>query len=234
MAERESEKYPIPVGVDDGCTFEDIDGRLWPERFKNIHEFSEGLAGVKLDVELDDEWTFVDENHKLWPERFKFVFSFSEGLAGVKLDYDKYTFVDKNHKLWTERFKNIWCKFNKGLAKVELNDGSSKFVNRYHQIFDTEELGRKCGTLIEKPESILEWKTEDFKDEEFIKKCVETIKGSLIEKIEQKDEVDDDYVKYCQELLTGVKDKIEAEKEKIVQEEKNRQEAIKLIKDFNL
>ncbi len=155
--------------------------------------------------------------------------------------YDrKFTFRDPNGRVWKERFKEV-LPFREGLARVELDDGSGKFVNKYHQMFDIRELARKCGTLIEKPESILEWKTEDFKDEEFIKKCVETIKGSLTEKIEQKDEVDDDYANYCKKLLTAVKGKIERERVNIEREQGEKgikdgkkQELINSIKDFGL
>jgi hypothetical protein len=65
-----------------------------PAKYDDAHDFSEGLAAVKL----DGKWGFIDKTgKKIIPLKYDDAEHFSEGLAPVKLD-DKWGFIDKTGK----------------------------------------------------------------------------------------------------------------------------------------
>ena len=63
-------------------------------QYKNIGDFSEGLARVKL----NDKWGFIDKTGKeVVPPKYDETGNFHEGLAKVKLN-GKYGFIDTTGK----------------------------------------------------------------------------------------------------------------------------------------
>ena len=114
--------------------------------FREVHDFSEGLAAVKVyrgkrsetDDELNYGWTFFD-GEKLWSKRFKNVRSFKEGLAAVQLDNGRWTFVDKNEKIFENEFSDV-LDFHEGMAAVMTDDGLA-FVDKNGRVLQLQKKG---------------------------------------------------------------------------------------------
>ena len=232
-------------------TFKNPDGTLWEERFEQVGKFSEGLAPVKLE---DGSCTFVNLEHNLWEERFEQVGEFSEGLAPVKLQ-DGWTYVDVKRTLWKERFEKAsdfgevtgkgraipnGIQFTRipGIASVTLKNGERYLVDH-----DKNMCQDKYRYTLEdmSADEFLGLETDCFGDEGFVKMAVGFVKRDLLKQVKGRKEVDDEYAKYCSEALTAVDEKIKKEKAEIERlakdkpkSDKNREELIKKIEDFEI
>ena len=256
-------KYPVPVKVEikvrkglrttmkEMWTFKNPDGTLWEERFEQVGKFSEGLAPVKLE---DGSYTFVNFKHTLWEERFEDAKGFSEGLAPVKME-DGWTYVDVNHTLWEERFEKtgdfgdvcgkgrkipngIAFTYISGVAKVTLKNGEVCLVDHDKNMCSDEYRYTLEDMSVDE---FLGLKTDCFEDDGFIKMAVDFVKRDLVKHVGERKEIDDEYAKYCNEALTAVQEKIDKEKAEIERlakdkpkSDKNREELIKKIEDFEI
>ena len=249
------------VMLEDGnFTFIDKNGKPFGQKFKFIGDYDEDGIAVELE---DGTWTFVDDNAKLWEQRFKETSSFVEGLALVQLFDGKWTYIDKNGKLWDQRFDeadifdyhgggSVVCidgisiginrkgepkgsKFQEGLAKAEdfEHEGRFFYVNKEFKIIpdDYVEILR-C--IYNKPETFLNIPTERFNDRKFIGLAITQIKTKLIDMVDGKKEIDDDYIKYSTELLSSIKEKNKKEMTLIKNGDKREKDPLAFIKDFNL
>lgn len=82
--------------------------------------------------------------------------------------------------------------------------------------------------LFEEPSSFLTLKTEDFKEENFVRAATVAVKNGIKADIEKQEEVSDEYVSLTQDLISSVKEKTEKEFAKIeemrLQEENAKQQ----------
>jgi opacity protein-like surface antigen len=97
-----------------------------PFMFKDVGEFSEGLARVRI----TDNWGFIDKTGVIIPARYFAVGDFSDGLARVKNINGEWGFIDKTGQ------EVIFSKyygagdFSEGLARVKTLTGRWGFINR--------------------------------------------------------------------------------------------------------
>ena len=213
------------VELKDGWTYVDKNRNVWPERYGRTYPFSEGYGLVDLgamDSIVGGPVTFIDKKHNLWSERFKDAGFFKDGMAAVRLD-DGWTFINKDHQLLNVRSKSIYGDFDNGLAKVNYSDGKYQYVDKEGRMFSSED-GKVLYSIHKKPEEFLILPTEKFKDDNFIAGAVFQVKDALLEPVENKEEINDEYVTYCTELLTSCKEKTEQERAKIKEDEKTAEE----------
>jgi hypothetical protein len=98
-----------------GVGFIDKSGRMiFPHRFERAHNFSQGLAAVRV----GRLWGFIDErgDFAIQPQ-FDDALSFSSGLAVVRL-HGKYGFVNKSGQLQIPPSHHMTRGFAEGLAVV--------------------------------------------------------------------------------------------------------------------
>ena len=199
-------------------TFRNPDGSLWEERFEDAREFREGLAAVKL----EDGWTFVDENHTLWEERFDEI---DCDFGGVMVDI-VYLYLP-NHE------------YIRGIAAVKKNGEKYLIDHDKNMCSDNLKYRKHLYFAGSHEHNFLTFETDLFKDESFVKMAVCLVKRCLVREVEAKEEVDDAYVKHCNDVLSAVEEKIKEERAKIERHknykpksDKNREELIKKIKNF--
>ena len=91
-------------------------------QYKNIENFHEGLAKVRLGDYKTGKYGFIDTTGKeVVPPKYDRADSFSEGLALVKLNY-QYGFIDTTGKEVVPPKYDYAENFSDGLALVTLND----------------------------------------------------------------------------------------------------------------
>ena len=90
--------------------------------FKEVREYSEGMAAVNYGRSIYPKWGFIDESGKeVIPRIYSDVLDFSEGLASVNLD-GKRGYIDKSGNVVID-FKYNWAaSFSNGIAKVSEKD----------------------------------------------------------------------------------------------------------------
>lgn len=160
----------------------------------------------------------------------------SATIDGENVFIGAYIFKDTNGEYWDQVFIEAFD-FVEGLSKVQLQDGKWMWVDKDRRMF-TEKQAEILKGIYREPVKFLELKTEDFRDKDFIAGAVLKVKEALLQPIEDKADVIDDYAKYCEELLTQVKKKKKDELEVIAKQDKeNRQKKTELkdkIKKFDI
>lgn len=122
------------------CGFIDYNGKIAIKPiFVDTHDFSEGLAAVKLKVATGEKYGFIDTTGKVVIEpQFDEVLPFSDGFARFQ-DGKNYGFVDRNGKMLPTRFR--WAKsFSEGLAVIgsPVSIDSGKAENRKSGFINTK------------------------------------------------------------------------------------------------
>ena len=131
--------------------------------------------------------------------------------------------------------------FDKGLAEVEEElsedevffgyiDSTGRRINR--------ENAEVLMDIYNDPSYFLNLNIKHFFDSEFVSSAILQVKNSLLDVIEDKSYVDKDYVEYCEDLLSAVKNRVEKEMTYVEEIKKYREgiksqvEAFKFFKDI--
>lgn len=135
----------------DRCGFIDHSGKIIIKpTFLDAHDFSEGLAAVKLKTTTGEKFGFVDTTGKIVIDpQFDWVWPFNDGLARFQ-DGKNYGFVDTTGKMLPTRFE--WAEsFSEGLAVVgpAVSSQTDKSENR------------KSGFINTKGELVIDYKFDD-------------------------------------------------------------------------
>lgn len=218
--EETEEKYPKWIAIKENgvpyfimTTGPDENDELWDQKFKDVREFSEGLASVEMPD--GSGWTYVDETGKLMKERFLDAYSFKDGFGRVFLgkdhpDYGSKAYVYKNGKAYVD-------KNGKAFAYQKLED--AKLAKEIYYA----------------PEKFLDIPTEMFRTKkDIVSGLVKEVRRSLVDSTMEKDDVNEEYVAYCTELLTSCKEKVEREETKIKNSDKMKSDLIETIKSFEI
>lgn len=111
-------------------------------QFDGAEDFHEGLARICVAPEGGDcsrsdgkKFGFIDKSGKIViPAKFDYAEHFSEGLAMARIE-DMYGFIDKTGQWLNEPFyTDAGMAFSEGLARVNLKDGTSVFINTAGEI----------------------------------------------------------------------------------------------------
>ena len=101
--------------------------------FDFAHQFSEGLACVRIDKSGSEKWGYIDRTGKMVvAPQFDAVRDFSEGLAAVRIGEPKkgkWGFIDKTGKLVIKPQYHTALDFSEGLAAVG-TAGNMGYIDR--------------------------------------------------------------------------------------------------------
>ena len=184
-------------------------------------------------VELPDgKYTFRNENGETMPMSFEDVNGFKFDNATVKLE-DGWTFIHKDGTLWEDRFVRAES-FKEGLGKAYITDSEFVYYDREGRKL-TNEQAEFLLLIYRQPTSFLSLQTKDFKNEWFIEDALVQAKDGLARIIYSENDINDDYVKYCLDLLNACKEMVKRENEKVKAEEissqKRKSKSIDTIQD---
>lgn len=131
-------------GMDDGAKFSNGLARVWSNwkvgfinrqgeyviqpQYGNAHDFSDGVAAVKVGSFLERKWGYIDQNNKVVIGAiYDHAEDFKKGYACVAFD-DRYFIIDKKGNVVSDTYDMI-REYNDGLAPASKN-GKWGFVNR--------------------------------------------------------------------------------------------------------
>lgn len=242
----EKSKYPKLIKLENGAfTFRNADGTRWEKEFALAHPFSEGLAVVRPD-EKSFIYRFVDRDGDYWgDEVFEFAEDFKNGLARVwPVGASYYTFIDHDKNIWEEGFEDLGeppYEVSPGLFRAsDYKTGKLKYFDLNHNFYTKEQADILEKIYLRDPKIILNLKTADFKDGDFVELMGEAVKGYLTKEINNRylgtydEELDDKFVNDTEKLLDDIKEKVAKERAVIENRNEMLMDLWESVDDFSL
>ncbi len=128
-------RVAVELGVDREA-FADRQGEVVTSTFRQVRDFSEGLAAVQ--TRSDWEWGFIDdEGQWVIDAQFRGARNFSEGLAAVQTQVDgqsRWGYIDAQGEWVVEpQFAEV-NPFREGLARVRLPQGDWGYIDTQGEV----------------------------------------------------------------------------------------------------